>query len=284
MPEPFGPEDLVAWRAERRDGVVILTIDRQDRLNSLSPAAMEELSELLDLVDADRTVRVAVITGAGERAFSTGFDLDGLDWPTRNDEVYRAVGRNYAVFSKIWELRIPVIAAVNGYAIAAGANLAMICDITIASENGRFGEPEVRHFALSPMLLLPWFAANRKMAHYLYYSGDTIDAAEALGLGMVARVVPAAILMDEALRMAERIAMVPDFAVELTKESLRRTYEAMGFRTALQQHRVLDTLALSATGIPERDRFFQLMADGDMRRFLEERDGPFKQHERRSGQ
>jgi enoyl-CoA hydratase/carnithine racemase len=267
---------LEALRLERSGHVAVLTIDRPARLNSLSPRAMEELASVLDAVDGDRDVRCLVITGSGDRAFSTGFDLDGLAWPERTDEVYRIVEGNLRTFMRIWDLRVPVIAAVNGYAIAAGANLALICDITIAGANARFGEPEVRHFALSPMLLLPWFASNRKMAHYLYYSGDTIDADEAMRLGLVARVVPEGEVLAEAVRMAERIARVPAFAVEATKETLRRTYEAMGFRSALQQHRALDTVMLAAAGIPEREHFFDLMRQGDMKAFLAERDGPFK--------
>lgn len=276
---PFGDGSYETLQAERVGHVGVLTIDRPTRLNSLSPQAMDELAHALAAVEEDRDVRCLVITGSGDRAFSTGFDLDGLEWPKRTDEVYRIVESNLRTFMRIWDLRVPVIAAVNGYAIAAGANLALICDVTIADAGARFGEPEVRHFALSPMLLLPWFTANRKMAHYLYYSGDTIDAAEAMGLGLVARVVPRGEVLAEAMRMAERIALVPPFAVESTKESLRRTYEAMGFRTAMQQHRALDTVMLSAAGIPERERFFDLMHDGDMKVFLAERDGPFKRLE-----
>jgi enoyl-CoA hydratase/carnithine racemase len=273
---PSADLSLETFRLQQQGHVAILTIDRPTRLNSLSPRSMEELATVLQAIDEDRGVRCLVITGSGERSFSTGFDLDGLAWPERSDEVYRMVEGNLRTFMRIWDLRVPVIAAVNGYAIAAGSNLALICDITIAASNARFGEPEVRHFALSPMLLLPWFATNRKMAHYLYYSGDTIDAEEALRLGLVARVVPEGEVLAEAVRMAERIALVPPFAVEATKESLRRTYEAMGFRSALQQHRALDTVMLAATGIPERERFFDLMREGDMKAFLAERDGPFK--------
>jgi enoyl-CoA hydratase/carnithine racemase len=258
------------------DHVAVLTLQRPERLNSLTPRTMQELAAALDAVDADRSVRCLVITGAGDRAFSTGFDLDGLDWPTRADEVYRAVDENFRILMRIWDLRIPVVAAVNGYAVAAGSNLALICDITIASDQAQFGEPEVRHYALSPLLLLPWLAANPKAAHYLYYTGDTISAEEALALGLVSRVVPHERLMEESMRAARRIALVPPFAVEMTKESLRRTYEAMGFRNALHHHRALDTVMLGASGIPERDRFFGLMQAGDFKTFLAERDGPFR--------
>jgi enoyl-CoA hydratase len=258
------------------DGVAVITLDRPDKLNALTPPMMAALGAALDQVHADRAVRAAVITGAGDRSFSTGFDLDGLEMPTSTDAIVDSTRFNYETLMKVWNLRVPVIAAVNGYAVAAGMSLALICDITIAAESARFGEPEVRHFALSPLLLMPWLASNPKTASYLYYTGDTFDAAQAKELGLVSEVVPAAELAGRAMAIARRIALVPPFAVEMTKESLRRSHEIMGFSSALQQHRLLDTLLLSAHGIPERDRFFELMASGDMRAFLAARDGKFK--------
>jgi enoyl-CoA hydratase/carnithine racemase len=260
-----------------KDGhVAILTIDRPEKLNALSLKTMQELPRVLDEANADSDVRCLVITGAGDRAFSTGFDLDGLEMATRTDLIREAVECNFNVLMKVWNLRIPSLAAVNGYAVAAGSNLAMICDVTIASDRAKFGEPEVRHFALSPMMLQPWFNGNPKMIHYLYFTGDTITAPEALSLGMIAKVVPHEQLMDEAMRMARRIALVPAYSLHMTKDSLRRTYEAMGFLQAMHYHKANDTLVLSATGIPEKDHFFDLMAAGDMKAFLEARDGPFK--------
>jgi enoyl-CoA hydratase/carnithine racemase len=256
--------------------VAIIKFNRPDKLNALTPAMMQALDQLLDQVDSDEQVRCLVITGAGDRAFSVGFDHDGLQMPETTPELTAAVDSNFRIILKIWNLRIPAIAAVNGFAVAAGSNIAMICDITLAAENARFGEPEIRHGALSPLLLLPWFNGNPKMIHYLYYSGDTVSAQEALGLGMVARVVPQEQLLGEAMRMARRISMVPPYAVRMTKDSLRRAYETMGFMNAQYLHKANDTLVLGSVGIPEKDRLFGLMESGDMKAFLEARDGPFK--------
>jgi enoyl-CoA hydratase/carnithine racemase len=261
---------------EQDEHVAIIRFNRPDKLNALTPAMMQELDRLLDQINTDDEVRCLVITGVGDRAFSVGFDLDGLQMPETTPDLTMAVESNFRIILKIWNLRIPAIAAVNGFAVAAGSNLAMICDITLAAENARFGEPEIRHGALSPLLLLPWFNGNPKMIHYLYYSGDTVSAQEALGLGMVARVVPLDQLFGEAMRMARRIAMVPPYAVRMTKDSLRRTYESMGFMNAQYLHKANDTLVLGSVGIPEKDRLFGLMESGDMKAFLEARDGPFK--------
>jgi enoyl-CoA hydratase/carnithine racemase len=261
---------------EQDEHVAIIRFNRPDKLNALTPAMMQELDRLLDRINADDEVRCLVITGVGDRAFSVGFDLDGLHMPETTPDLTMAVESNFRIILKIWNLRIPAIAAVNGFAVAAGSNLAMICDITLAAENARFGEPEIRHGALSPLLLMPWFNGNPKMIHYLYYSGDTVSAQEALGLGMVARVMPQEQLFGEAMRMARRIAMAPPYAVRMTKDSLRRTYESMGFMNAQYLHKANDTLVLGSVGIPEKDRLFGLMESGDMKAFLEARDGPFK--------
>lgn len=262
----------------QKDGHVgVITLNRPDQLNALSHETMEELRQVLDEINADLDIRCMVITGAGDKAFSVGFDLKGSVLPGGSDGVKAHIEQNFNTFLKIWNLRVPSISAVNGYAVAAGSNLSMICDITLASENAKFGEPELRHYALSPLLLLPWWTSNRKMVHYLYYSGDTITAQEALQYGMVAKVVPHAQLMDEAMRMAHRISMVAPYAVQMTKDSLRRSYEIMGFMNAMQAHRANDTLVINASGIPDKDRYWKYMEAGDMKGFLEARDGPFKQ-------
>lgn len=260
-----------------RDGpIAIVTFNRPDKLNALSPALLQEFNRVLDALNSDDEVRCVILTGTGERAFSVGFDLDGLHMPETTANLTAATNYNFHTILKIWNLRVPVIAAVNGYAVAAGSNMALICDITIASEQARFGEPEIRHGALSPLLLQPWFNSNAKMIHYLYYTGDTISAQEALSYGMIAKVVPQAQLMEEALRMARRIAMVPAYAVRMTKDSLRRAYENMGFMNGQYQHKANDTLVLGSVGIPEKDYLFGLMEAGDMKAFLDARDGPFK--------
>src|SRR5277367_3110568 len=102
------------------DGVAVITLDRTDKLNALTPPMMTALGAALDEIHANRDVRVAVITGAGDRAFSTGFDLDGLQMPTSTDAIVDSTRANFETLMKVWNLRVPAIAAVNGYAVAAG--------------------------------------------------------------------------------------------------------------------------------------------------------------------
>lgn len=261
------------------DGPVArITLNRPDKLNALTIQMMSDLAMALDYVHDTPSIKVLLLTGAGDKAFSVGFDLDGLEMPTNSRDVIRSTERNFNILMKIWNLRVPVVAAVPGHAIAAGSNMAMICDVVVASSKATFGEPEVRHVALSPLLLMPWFGNNSKRTTYLYLSGDTIGAQEALDLGLVSSVVEPDQLEQEALRIAQRIALVPALSIELTKESIRRVREIQGFTASLQQHRMIDTLALDAVGIAESDHFFNLMQSGDMKQFLIERDGPFKTH------
>jgi enoyl-CoA hydratase/carnithine racemase len=152
---------------EQTDSIATITLNRPEKLNALSQGLLSELRDVLDRVEIEQDVRVVLITGAGRQAFSTGFDLNprelAVDAPRDEADWNRHIKRNFETLMRIWNLRQPVIAAVNGHAVAAGSNLALICDIALAAENATFGEPEIRHFALSPLLLLPYLANNSKV-------------------------------------------------------------------------------------------------------------------------
>jgi enoyl-CoA hydratase/carnithine racemase len=262
---------------EKSEHIGVLTLNRPEVLNALTLSMLGSLREALDAVNRDPDVHVLLITGAGDRAFSVGFDLSADEaGPSGTDAFRKEVTSNFDTFMRIWNLRVPSIAAVNGYALAAGSNLALCCDITIASDRATFGEPEVRHYALSPLVLMPWFSGNRKMMHYLYYSGDSITAEAALEFGMIAKVVAHEELLGEALRMAARIAKVAPYAVQTMKDSVRQGYDIMGFTNAMRYHLLNDLSVMSAVGIAEKDELDVLMARGDMKAFLARRDGPLR--------
>ncbi|MGE0681516.1 MAG: enoyl-CoA hydratase/isomerase family protein [Candidatus Binatia bacterium] len=265
---------------DHTEGVATLILNRPEKQNALSQGLLAELRDVLDSIERDPNIRVVLLTGAG-RAFSSGFDLSPkeleADAPKDEADWHRLIRLNFDTLMRIWHLRQPVIAAVNGPAIAAGSNLALICDITIASENASFGEPEIRHFALSPLILLPYFANNSKAMHYLYYSGDTIGAEEALKLGLVSKVVPLEQLLIEAQRIAQRIARVPAYPVQITKRSIKSAYEMMGFKNAMELHRANDALVIDASQIEEKRKLMKVLMENGLRAFLELRDGPFRQ-------
>jgi enoyl-CoA hydratase/carnithine racemase len=265
---------------EQADRIATITLNRPEKHNALSQELLAELRTVLDSIERDKEIRVVVLTGAGHQAFSTGFDLHPqaltVDAPKDEADWNQNIKLNFDTLMRIWNLRQPVIAAVNGHAIAAGSNLALICDITLAADNATFGEPEIRHFALSPLLLLPYLANNSKAMHYLYYSGDTISAEEALKLGLVSKVVPHDQLLPEAQRIARRIAQVPAYAVQITKRSIKAAYEMMGFKNTMELHRANDALVIDASQIEEKRKLMGVLMEKGLRAFLELRDGPFR--------
>jgi enoyl-CoA hydratase/carnithine racemase len=202
-------EDIIV---ETRGAVAEVRINRPERLNALRMTISDrEIIRAFDALGADAGIRAIVLTGAGERAFCTGWDMEAIE-DTPLDRLEALVRANLELFFKIWHQRQPVIAALNGYAIGTGSGLALACDLAIAADHARLGEPEIRHGALSPFLMLP-FLTHSRAVHEIYYTGDLVDAAELYRLGIVNRVVPAAELSAAAWTLAERLAKVPPHAL-----------------------------------------------------------------------
>ncbi len=256
------------------DEVARITINRPERLNALVMTQTDhELVAALDAIERSDRTRVVILTGAGSRAFCAGWDLEAIG-DISLLEIEKLVRRNLALFLQIWNLRCPVIAAINGHALGAGASLALACDLAIAAQGAKLGEPEIRHGALSPFPVLPFFTVAKPL-HAFYYFGDSIGAEEMLRLGLVNKVVPDAELEGAARAYAERLAKVPADFVQLTKRSLRASYDLMGLENAMRQHALADTLAIGAH-TPEQQKLLDILAKQGMRAFLTARDGPFR--------
>lgn len=224
----------VVLRRDEGDGIVVLTLNQPEIRNPISePATIEALVHHVSTADADPATRVMILTGAG-KAFSTGGNINAmkeggglraaLPAATRNN--YRqGIQRLPLLFDA---LEVPVIAAVNGPAIGAGCDLACMCDIRLAGESAKFAESFVK-LGIVPgdggAWLLPRIVGASRAAE-LSFTGDTIDAAEALACGLVSRVVADAGLLDEALALARRIAANPPYAVRMTKRLLREGRQA----------------------------------------------------------
>lgn len=225
----------------KQGNVGIITMNRPEALNALSSAVFADLTKALDIVEKDDEIYVVVITGAG-RSFVAGADIGEM--ATMNVEeglAFSELGNNLMMrvdlFSK------PTIAAVNGFALGGGCELALAADIRVASEKAKFGQPEVG------LGIIPGFGGTQRMARIigtgaameLIYTADTIDAQRALELGMVQHVVPAEELMAFAMEMANKIASKAQVAIRTSKMAIRRgidcdistaaTYEALAFAT-----------------------------------------------------
>ena len=268
--------DYESIRLEKGDRIATITLDRPEKMNALSAGLLREFGHALDDIQEDHDINVLILTGAGT-AFSAGFDISpGQVHPDRPKTAdWDATHLAPRTLMKLWHLRQPTISAVHGYALAAGNVLAMTSDIVIASEDAKFGEPEIRHVAHSPAVLLPFMMPFRHM-NWLYYTGDTIDAATAEKWNMVNRVVPADQLLSEARQVAERIAKVPPYAVQTMKRSIKGTYDKMGFSEAFEHHLMLRMVEGMAQGVPEKEALDAIRQEHGLRAFLEARDGPFQ--------
>lgn len=210
--------EFISYKCENFVG--ILTINRPNALNALNSQVLTELGEAFDKIDLSAT-RVVIITGAGEKSFVAGADISEMSTSTIV-EAEKFGKRGNDIFRKIETFPIPVIAAINGFALGGGCELAMACDIRICSENALFGQPEVG------LGITPGFGGTQRLARLvglgkakeLIYAGNTIKAEEALKIGLVNHVYPLETLMEEAMKLANKIAKNAPIAVRASKKAI----------------------------------------------------------------
>ena len=229
-------------------GVALVTIDRPDVLNALNFDLLDELADALAGLDADPACRAIVLTGSGTRAFAAGADIRELAAQT---PISLLVNDRFAVWERISSTRTPLVAAVRGFALGGGCELAMSCDLIVAGDDAQFGQPEIN------LGVMPGAggtqrltrAVGRARAMDLILTGRTISAGEAAAMGLISRVVPADQTLDAALELAATIAGKAPIAVLAAKEAVRLAEE----------------LPLSAGLRHERRAFFALFASDDQR-------------------
>ena len=243
---------------ERHGPVLLLRLRRPDSLNALNAALLDELEAALDEAEADPGVRAIVLAGAG-RAFSAGFDLkESAQRPKQGVADWRPLlERDLDLIMRFWRSPRPTVAAVHGFAIAGGMELALACDITIAAEGTRLGEPELRFGSGIVALLLPWMTGPKQAKELLLTGNDRLDARDALALGLVNRVVPAGEHERVALAVAHGIAVMDPDAVRLTKQAINRTVDIMGMREALAMALDID-VQIESMETPERRTFNEI--------------------------
>jgi enoyl-CoA hydratase len=209
--------------SETRGRVGIITLNRPKALNALNAALMREVAAALDVFEADRNIGAVVITGS-EKAFAAGADIKEMHSLTFPDTY---LDDFVAPYSRLASFRKPVVAAVAGYALGGGCELAMMCDIIVAADNAQFGQPEIK------LAVIPGIGGTQRLireigkskAMDLILTGRMMGAEEAERSGLVARVVPAAKLRDEALKLAESVADMSLPIAMMAKEAINRAYE-----------------------------------------------------------
>lgn len=280
--------DRLVLYEKRRKGVLI-TLNRPEKRNALSEALLGELDRALEAAREDPEVRAVVLTGAGE-AFSAGEDLSETDgreiaWPYGIPEgsslVYEYDGRREKERRSLlgrqlywWEYPKPLIAAVNGWCLGSGASLALCCHVTIAAENAVFGQPQVRHGDGSEFLWV--LLAGFKNALRYSLTGDHLDAAEALRIGLVNQVVPRQRLLEECFALVERIALIPPETVKINLHIARLGLEMQGLVKAWTLGAELSAIARFSKREEFNRRLEEARRRGGLRAFFEARDLPFQ--------
>lgn len=257
------------------DQVAHLTLSRPERLNALNKAALLEINRALDSLEADAEVRVIVVSGSG-RAFSSGFDLKAqMVQRPEGAAIWREIlDLDFETTMRFWNSPKPTIAAVHGACLAGAFELAMACDITIASEDATFGEPELKFGAGIVTMLLPWMTSPKQAKRIILSADDRIPARDALAMGLVSRVVPPGTHVQAALSTARGIAMMDPNLVAETKKALNRTYDLQGMQTALRMALDIDH-GIESHGSPDKRAFMDVARDRGMRAAIAWRDERF---------
>ena len=211
---------------ETRDGIAFVTINRPDKLNALNDQVMSELANAAERIATEAEIKGVILTGSGPKSFVAGADIGDLAKQGPFDGKARAQ-RGQAVLRRLETCGKPVIAAINGFALGGGCELAMACHIRIASENAKFGQPEVK------LGIAPGYGGTQRLprlvgkgiAMQLILTGEMIDAQEAYRIGLVNKVVPAADLLAESEKMMRGILAMGPLAVRLSLEAIDQGME-----------------------------------------------------------
>ena len=229
-------------KKEINEGIALITISRPKAMNALNTAFFDEMNAMLDELQSDDNIKVMVLTGEG-KAFVAGADIaEMVDKDQAEGQAFSKYGQR--TFDRIEESPFPVIAAINGFALGGGCELAMSCDFRIASAKAKFGQPEVS------LGLIPGYAGTQRMARligmadalYLLYTADMIGADEALRLKLVQKVVEPEMLMDEVMKIAKNIASKGPKAIRKVKAVTRQGYNVSFIEGSAMEAREFGTL------------------------------------------
>jgi len=236
------------------DRVASITLNRPERHNALSQALVDEIMAAVAEADADPDVRVLVVSGAGGKAFSSGYDIkESAETPKRTPAEWRARMQKDIKFTySVWDCSKPVIAMIDGYCYAGALEFAMCCDMRCCSDASSFAAIEARFSTGIATMIMPWLIGQR--CRSLIYTGDTISGEEALRLGLVDKVFPKATLRDEVTKIARRMSRVSMDCLKWNKRAINQAFETMGLRNAIMYGAEASAI-MDALGSPEADRF-----------------------------
>jgi enoyl-CoA hydratase len=259
------------------DGPVAqLELHRPERINALNKAMLLEINAALDALESDVAVRVVVLSGAG-RGFSSGFDLkEQMERRPEGAALWREILElDFSTTLRFWHSPKPTIAAIHGPCMAGAFEMALACDLSVCSADAVFGEPELKFGAGIVTLLLPWMVGPKAAKDIILTGDDRIDAARALALGIVSRVVPEGEHRAAALRIARQMAVIDPALMRDTKKALNRSYEVQGLHAALDAALDIDH-AIESHGSPDKRRFMDIARAQGLKAALAWREARFE--------
>ena len=213
--------------------IATLTLNRPDKLNAINSDMIEAINLAMDDAEDNYNVRAIILQAEG-RAFSAGFDLDDEVWNSKEESnIRQALESDFNMVMRFWDSPKPTVAAVQGYCLGGAMEMALACDITMASDDALFGEPEVSIASGVVALILPWLTGPKLAKELLLTADIKISSQRIYEMGLINRITAPENLRDEALTMAETIAANDRLSVEITKKAINRTMEIAGMREAL---------------------------------------------------
>ena len=265
-------------RYETDDRVATITFDSPARYNAFNSVMKKEFRIAIAEADEDDNIRVIIVTGAGGKAFSTGYDLnDSVGIPQGSVTAWRKrLADDFDFTYTVWACSKPVIAKIDGYCLAGALEFAQMCDIRYCSDDSKFGVVESRFSAGVATLVMPWIIGAR--CRELIYTGDTIGADEAKEMGLVNRVFPKSELDAETMKIAKRMSLVAMGCLQVNKRAINQTYDTMGFQAATRYGIEACTL-LDSTSTPEHAEFSSIRKEKGVKAALKWRDAQFKAYE-----
>ena len=268
------PESVELVQYELRDAVAVITLNRPEKRNALSRAVWVALDAAFQRAEQDPDVKVIVLAGAG-KSFCAGADIAGGEDPTEPLPWLEFHQKHHRRQFALWGSNKVSIAAIHGHAIGRGLEIALWCDMVVASEDARLGQPEVREGWVL-WSVVPWLVGPQK-AKLFMMSGDLIGAREAEQLGLVTKVVAAGTARDEAIKLARKLSHVPPVAARAVKHMVNAVYETMGIRSQQGAGPALSALAATMSaeerGTAELER---IRAEQGFKESVRFRDAPFE--------
>ena len=267
--------ETITFEVEK--GVGVLTMNRPDNLNAMNQKMVDEMMDVQARVETDAGVNVLVLTGAG-RSFCAGYDLkEAYEGSAERNLVTtrQLLKHDLEMTMGFWECSKPTLSAIHGHCLAGGCELALACDLSIASEDAIFGEPELRFGAGIVCMILPWLTGPKQAKELIFTGNDKISAERALAIGLINKVVPSGQALDATLEMARQIAVMDAHVMALSKQAINRAYEIMGMREALNAALDLD-VEITSLDTPDSTKFKELARTEGLKAAIAWRDSRFE--------